>query len=673
MQAVVKSIAKSKLHSKIILCLVLTLALVLIPISAFICLRGSINYDEAYFLQAPSSLVREGAYRTTYDGGMNFDPGISTGPTVLLPIGLIFKLFGIGIAQARFVMLVYFLLMITMTFQVCKTIFSGASAVFSLLLILCLPDTFFLALRVFGEIPSILFFMAACWMLIKKRIFLSGLFIGLAILTKFLFVFSIPAILLLLIVDFFIFKLHRKQIVFSYSKGLLGLLLPILTWEVIKFLSLGPSGYQENLAKFFKMIATSSSSQDIFTLSTMLSRINVFASPFPLIPPLIVFAILASAIILNLLFLAKKEVIKMGQGDRLSRVRLMLSIFSFIYLVWWMFGKHVEWYRYLFLGYVIMMVVIGSVFTALINRIDRLISPTPRISRAPLTIRYAAGIVAIIAFSSPFFFEPAHAQSLRIKSFLFDIGLATQYRVAEEISRVERLGGSIAYWTWWQSPEISFLSQSHFKELSKIETRQGLDEQAIKGEKVYVLISPTQTQMSPEAWEAESIYCGELVFETNGYQLYEYIPAYSSAYQDFIKHEYVTSLPNAFLLDGQDSLIEYHAKGIFSDGWIGRKASLWLKNESGYDTLVVEGSTNLDFIKNQRNTVKVYLMGILLGEEKITASQKFVWKFSLPVWAKDFMALRIDFESNKVFTPEALGLGEDNREISLLITRIELH
>jgi 4-amino-4-deoxy-L-arabinose transferase-like glycosyltransferase len=668
----VKSISKSTLRSKIILFFILILELVLIPISALIGLRGSINYDEAYFLQAPSSLVKEGTYSTTYDGGLNFDPGISTGPTVLLPIGLSFKLFGIGIVQARFVMLVYFLLMITMTFQVCKTLFGGTSAVFSLLLILCLPDTFFLALRVFGEIPSIFFFMAGCWMLIKKKAFLSGLFIGLAILTKLLFAISIPAVLLLFFIDFVNCKEHRKQIAITYAKGLFGTLLPILAWEGIKFLSLGQSGYLENLAKFSKMLAISSSSQDIFTLPVMLSRIEVFASPFQLIPPSVVFAIVALAIVFNLLLLAKSEVIKMGQGDWLSRARLMLSIFSFIYLVWWIFGKHIEWYRYLFLGYVIMMVVIGSVFTALIERIDRFALSSQRINRVTRTIYYAAGVIAILVFSGSFFVEPAYAQSVRIKSFLQDVGLSTQLRVAGEISRIEKIGGSIAYWNWWHSPEIRFLSQSRFKDLFKVETRQELDEQVINGKKVYVLVSPTQTQMSPETWEEERIYCGELIYGMSGYQLFEYTPAYSSAYRDFIEHEYTASLPNVYTLIGQDSLIDYHAKGFTSAGWIGRKASLWLNNERGSDTLVIEGNTNLDFIKKGQNSVKIYVMAILLGEEKITQSRNFVWEFKLPAWAKSFKALRIDFEASKVFTPEALGSGKDNREISILITRIEL-
>jgi hypothetical protein len=81
---------------------------------------------------------------------------------------------------------------------------------------------------------------------------------------------------------------------------------------------------------------------------------------------------------------------------------------------------------------------------------------------------------------------------------------------------------------------------------------------------------------------------------------------------------------------------------------------------------------HLDFMNKQRNSVKVYMMGILLGEEKITRSGNFIWEFRLPVWTKSFKALRIDFESNKVFTAEALGLGEDKQEISILITRVEL-
>jgi len=670
MQATNKSLAESKLINKIILFVILILALVLIPVSAYISIHGSVNFDEAYFLQAPTSMIVDGTYSTRYDGGRNFDPGLSTGPTVLLPIGLMFKVFGIGIIQARLVMLVYFLLMMWMTFYVSKTLFGSIATFISIFLLLCLPDMFFFALKVLGEIPTLFFFMTACWLLIKQRAFWGGVFIGLAILTKFLYILSIPAILLLFLVEFISSKEHRKQAVIFYSKVFIGLLLPNLIWEAVKFYYLGLATYRDNLDKFLGMINISSGSQEIFTLQAMLNRIQIFASPSPFIPSLLVCTLLIIAIILNIFAISKLFIVE--KVNNLNRVKLFLSIFSFLYLAWWMFGNHLEWWRYLFPGYIVVVIVIGSIFATLIERIGTFVSSSPGISRVPLTIRYAAVILAIIICATPLIIEPAYAQSLTIKSYLLDNELSTQFRVAEEISRIEKMGGSIAYWTWWQAPEISFLSQSRFKDLYKVETRQFLDEQALNGRKVYVLISPTQTQLAPDAWDSEKVYCGELALEMNGYQLFEYVPTYSKMYNDYIAQKYVVSLPNTYPLMGPDFSGDYQSRGFYSDGWVSRRASLWLNNAGGYNTLVVEGITNLDFTKKHSNSVKVYIMGILIGEENINQSNNFRWEFKLPAWTKSFQALRIDFESNKVFTADALESGGDKREVSLLISRIGL-
>jgi hypothetical protein len=419
------------------------------------------------------------------------------------------------------------------------------------------------------------------------------------------------------------------------------------------------------------MVSVSSGTQDVFSLPILLDRIAIFASPYPWVPSLLVLSLFSGAIIYSLF--SNNEFKKSGEGNRLSRARFFLLIFSLIYIIWWMFLKHLEWWRYLFPGYVILMVAVGHMLASLIRRIGSFFFSSPGPGRARLVIRSTAGILAILVLLTPLFIEPAHAQALRIKSYLIDDELSVQYRVADEISRIERAGDRIAYWTWWQAPEISFLSQSRFLDIYKVETRQELDAQIIKGERAYVLITPTQTEVSPEAWVAESIYCGKLVYELNGYQLFEYVPEYYKIYREFIDQVDVSSIPNTYTLPGQDSLVDTYAKGFYSNGWIGRKASLWLRNESSYTTLTIEGTTNLEFIKKQRNSVKVYLMGLLLGEEKITQDNNFKWEYRLPIWTNSFEVLKIDLESSKIFTQPSLGSVGDDQEVSILISRVELH
>src|SRR5690348_18477110 len=65
-------------------------------------------FDEGEHLRVPKTLVQYGQYAVwSADGFRYFGPTIGVGPTVLLPIALVFKLFGIGLVQARLVMVAY--------------------------------------------------------------------------------------------------------------------------------------------------------------------------------------------------------------------------------------------------------------------------------------------------------------------------------------------------------------------------------------------------------------------------------------------------------------------------------------------------------------------------------------------------------------------------------------
>jgi len=64
--------------------------------------KMALIYDEAYNLQVPLSIIKYKTYDTIY-GFRNFDgfSTITTGPTVLFPISIIFKIFGVGVLRAR--------------------------------------------------------------------------------------------------------------------------------------------------------------------------------------------------------------------------------------------------------------------------------------------------------------------------------------------------------------------------------------------------------------------------------------------------------------------------------------------------------------------------------------------------------------------------------------------
>ena len=67
-------------------------------------------FDEGSHLHVPKTLVQHGVYADISSEGFRYyGPTIGVGPTVMLPIAAMFKLFGIGLLQARLVMALYLL------------------------------------------------------------------------------------------------------------------------------------------------------------------------------------------------------------------------------------------------------------------------------------------------------------------------------------------------------------------------------------------------------------------------------------------------------------------------------------------------------------------------------------------------------------------------------------
>src|SRR6185436_7162017 len=67
-------------------------------------------FDEGSILHVPKTLVEHGVYADiSSEGYRYYGPTVGVGPTVILPVALAFKLFGVGLIQGRLVIVVYLL------------------------------------------------------------------------------------------------------------------------------------------------------------------------------------------------------------------------------------------------------------------------------------------------------------------------------------------------------------------------------------------------------------------------------------------------------------------------------------------------------------------------------------------------------------------------------------
>ncbi len=213
-------------------------------------------YDEGSHLHVAKNYVLNGIYSDYSSEGLRpFGPTIGVGPTVLLPIALVFKLFGVSIPLARLVIVAYALAALVMFYLLTSRYLNFPSTMITLALIFFSPgiDFIFHARTVLGEVPGLFFLCAGLWLWLRPgtasygRLLLVGVFTGLACITKNQFALVIlPAMLLNWIADLFWYR-RRGWRYFVIPGIVAGVLFGFWTYIVIIKLGQGDS-FSENLA-----------------------------------------------------------------------------------------------------------------------------------------------------------------------------------------------------------------------------------------------------------------------------------------------------------------------------------------------------------------------------------------------------------------------------------------
>jgi 4-amino-4-deoxy-L-arabinose transferase-like glycosyltransferase len=647
------------------------LSLTILITSTLFAFRGEVNFDEGFNLQIPVNLIEHGSYSTSYNGSIPFDPEITTGPTVLLPIAGVFGLFGIGLYQARIVMLIYFLLMLLSAYFLSNKLFGRLGAVITLILIVSFRDLFYLGLKVLGEVPAVFFLLTGIIFYEKKKPLLSGILIGLAVLTKFFFLMSVAPFLTLFGIEF-LFLPNKKKTFSFYSLLFLGMAIPNIAWECVKIFSLGFSGYKNNVIGFLDLVTNSTGSIQPFE---MIARLQSLPAPLNGIPEIMILALLILLLIYSLIKYLFQ--LKTNGWSKTNQPILAIILFSLINLTWWIFNSSSSWWRYFLPGYIGMAVLAGQPLVSLIKPLAANFDTRREPFHGWSTFRYFLILVSSTVLFSLLIIEVISTQASLIYNQLRanPTYLTYQINLAKRISLIENNGGYIGYWGWWQAPDISFLSQSKFWNIDLPDTRDKFDSLAKQGHPLYILTTPVQRIQEPQSWYSEQLFCGKLAEDIGDYKLFEYVPEYDfgTQYQYLLDRGTIDLLTNGYSWDNKEPGNTYILTGIYPDSWIAKKASIWLKNKSEFNTLVINGEANLDFYEQKPLLIRIYGMGKLLKEEIFSQSGGFEWQIQLPASLHGYKALRITFQADQSFIPKALGINNDSRELSIKLYSIELN
>jgi 4-amino-4-deoxy-L-arabinose transferase-like glycosyltransferase len=228
--------------------------------------------DEGIISQVSRNVAENGVYRLQTGPEEYVSAGfVTTSYPVTIPISLSFKLFGTGLLQARMVMVLFILGLFLATYFLARKQFENPWLLyFTLALIVTFAPLYGHGKNVLGEIPGLLWLSLAFLFTFKiekgqgtlRNFILAGLFFGLALVTKPIFILIGPSLVFLL------WKFRKMGERKKWVWAVVALAVPILIWLPVQFTgdSLGNilsiyvnphstelgSSIKDNFLRFFK-------------------------------------------------------------------------------------------------------------------------------------------------------------------------------------------------------------------------------------------------------------------------------------------------------------------------------------------------------------------------------------------------------------------------------------
>jgi hypothetical protein len=401
-----------------------------------------IGYDEAYNLQVATNIGRGWGYSTDFSvWGLAgtpypFDPMISTGPLLLLPVAGVTALGGPSLLAIRIVPFAIYLILILVVMLVARRAGCGTKTASLVGLAACsvswradLPEGMVGPADVLGEGLALLLLLVSIIALDDRRWWWSALFAGLAVMTKVLVLLTFPALLIA-------WMAAGDRLKWSWAK-LVGwsaiAAAPTGLWWICQWLILGRAEAGERALAYIRIVVGGSGLPvlvgELEPRAPLLTLIDVWAwKPLPGI-------LLLSSICAGVILLRARR--------RLAFLEIALIGAGLTVVVWWFTLASGGYSRHLILGS-FLLTIGASVLTARGFRTKWRASK----GAAAMTV---AGIAAITLAASSW---TAVAKSRE------DPGgpsLVEQRAVAEA---VERSGAnSILGRKWWMAAEIGWLSR----------------------------------------------------------------------------------------------------------------------------------------------------------------------------------------------------------------------
>lgn len=414
---------------------------------------GLPSFDGAMNLQVPKAFLRTGKYKTTYHGGILFDKKIQTRIPVLLPICILWKIFGIHYELAVLVNILYLLLLLYAVFYLCRELNIDKKAGRCLLMIILItPYMEEFAFGIYGEIPTLALMVMSILKLVEsekimddkiqiRKMIWSGFFYSAACLNKTVIFIALPSFLFIFAVKVIKDKSIRWK---AIAVWFVAYVAPFLAEEGFHFIQMGKEaflkGWKSELLDIVQQAGIAEKYDDTANIWNKLwKHAGIFCNDFSFKPGPVVFCLLLIFIFLIWMyrFFYKKE-------HGYENV-ILLSMCS--YFGWWLLisTTAMAWPRRILIGVLLLEMIICEDINRLFLKVH-----IEQIWNLLLAV-FSLAFIVILSGKIGNVDKQSKEQVLNLAETIKEI---------HEDTRASFYG-----FGWWQAPVLSFFSDVDFYDL----------------------------------------------------------------------------------------------------------------------------------------------------------------------------------------------------------------
>ncbi len=322
-------------NEKFLFCLLVLIFIIFLPFGVFLSPWGGFH-SEGINLQLPKNLARHGIYATLTTRGFDeFTYRVSAGPGILIPIAIVFKIFGISNYHSRILYAVFIVLTAIVFYYVARNLYGRKVSLLALLLFVFQNGAFSGIMGADAYTPALFYFLVGAVFWFKSietkwniYLIMSGLFWGLSFQTQWLFLFAIFAV----IVTCIILSLSKKGLGSKYYLiPSCMVFLVTMAWFIFRVFNVGLRQELIHLEEFWR-----EHGHRAFGASTeqgVVSSILAFARPIVSLSQIDLWGELQLFLIIPAIVYA---VIRIGRSKLADYKSLFFISFTLIWFTWWL-------------------------------------------------------------------------------------------------------------------------------------------------------------------------------------------------------------------------------------------------------------------------------------------------------------------------------------------------